>query len=124
MTITVPLTPSVKTKAYNMIQYKSGVHRNNLEPIMLLALSRIEPIYNENGHALVVTSTDDGFHREGSLHYVGRAVDIRIRDLDDHIVRKVHEKIVKTLKHLDRSFQVILKSTHIHIEHERRGRKT
>lgn len=103
-----------------MIQTKNNVHLGNLEPVMLLALLFLERKFNKLGHSLVVTSTDDGKHKENSLHYVGLAVDIRIRHIKNELeVGELTDSIQSLLSSLDKHFQVILESTHIHIEYDR-----
>jgi hypothetical protein len=49
---------------------------------MVLALQIAEHIWWQHGETtLVVTSANDGAHRAGSLHYEGRAVDLRTKTL-------------------------------------------
>lgn len=103
-----------------MIQYKKSANKNALEPVMMLALSRVEKIYNEFGYSAVVTSTNDSFHKKGSLHYVGLAVDIRIRHIQQDLVQEINRLIKEKLTSYSNSFQVILEPDHIHIEYDRR----
>lgn len=90
---------------------------------MLLALSRIEQIYNKFGYSLVVTSTDDGHHKVGSLHYHGLAADIRSRELSDADRDSIVHAISTRLTDLDPNYQVIVESTHIHVEYDRRRKR-
>ena len=68
-------------------------------------------IWNGTDYEVTVTSGKDGIHSKNSLHYVGRAIDIRTRDmkLPAYTARKL--KIA-----LGNNFDVILESDHIHIE--------
>lgn len=103
-----------------MIQFKKGVDRLPLQPVMHMALSRVEEIYNGYGYSAVVTSTNDGKHMEGSLHYVGLAADFRIKHIEEALVSEIFEKIVDLLTSISPCFQCILETTHIHVEFDRR----
>lgn len=71
-----------------------------------------EGIWREDGEDnLTITSGTDGTHSTGSLHYSGAAVDLRIKD-----IRKVASKAARLRNRVGRDFDVVLESTHIHIE--------
>ncbi len=105
------------------IQFKKYVSRACLQPQMLLALSRIEQIYNKYGYSLTVTSTDDGHHSKNSLHYHGLACDIRSRELSDTDHANLNNDIRTKLTELDPKYQVVVESTHIHVEYDRRSNR-
>ena len=67
---------------------------------------------------LVVTSLRDGTHKAGSLHYAGRAADLRTKDLTP----EGEQAFWKVLKDwlTPYGFDVILETTprHIHIEYD------
>ena len=86
----------------------------------MLALLQCEKIYNKYGYPLIVTSTTDGIHSIGSLHYRGLGLDIRTRHLPIDLLEVIHTKIKLRLASLSTSFQVILESTHIHIEFDQK----
>ena len=63
-----------------MISLKPGVQLKDLQPQMVLALQIAEGLWEKYGQPeLVVTSCNDSKHMPGSLHYKGRAVDLRIK---------------------------------------------
>jgi hypothetical protein len=69
----------------------------------------------------VVTSANDGRHMDGSLHYVGRAVDLRTRDLHPDIAEQLVLALRKRLNGdatLNRPYQVVLESDHAHVEYQ------
>lgn len=103
-----------------MIQYLKLANKGVLQPVMMLALPRVEKIFNEFGYSAIVISTNDGFHPVGSLHYIGLAVDLRTTHLQTDLVPVVADKIRELLSSLSPSFRVILKTDHIHIEFDRR----
>lgn len=79
------------------------------------ALIWAEEIWKENGQELVVTSATDGEHSAGSLHYYGYAVDFRSRYFSADVAAKVAKRLQRVL---GSKYQVVLHSTHIHVEYE------
>jgi len=91
---------------------KAGVDISRLKPPIRKKLSMISIlIWSIEREELVISSTYEGNHSEGSLHYADLAVDIR---------RNNHGRMVRDeLKNkLGRNYDVILESDHIHIEYD------
>lgn len=65
---------------------------------------------------MVVTSLVDGQHKQGSLHYVGRAADIRTHDFTEPEKQRVFQALRLLLD--KRGFDVVLESDHIHMEYD------
>ena len=64
-----------------MIYIKPGVDISNIQPQMVMATLILHAIYREQFKSdLTITSGRDGKHRH-VLHYVGQALDFRIRNL-------------------------------------------
>ena len=62
----------------------------------------------------IITSTTDGRHMHGSLHFKGLAVDLRTRDLS--LYEKIHyHSMLKSA--LCKLCDVVLESDHIHVEY-------
>lgn len=96
---------------------KPGVDLSGLSPQIGLAISLAIPLFQSHNAQLVITSVRDGKHMPGSLHYVGLAVDLRIRELPPH----EWEPIVDQLRlALSKQYDVILETDppHIHIEYQ------
>lgn len=93
------------------MRLKPDVKIKKLQPQMLVALLVAEGIFRDNGIELVVTSGEDGTHKEGSFHYKGLAIDIRTPNTN-------LETIMRRLKDALPGFDVIYEETpsHIHIE--------
>lgn len=94
-----------------MIKIKDGVDVRGLHSKIWDAIYLIEPFFSNHGTSITLTSALDGVHSHGSLHYVGCAVDIRIRDIS--FVNELFN-LIKDL--LPSGYDVVLEDTHIHIE--------
>ena len=85
-----------------------------LQVEMQPVLKAADTIWKQFGQELTITSARDGMHSAGSLHYYGFAVDLRIWGL---------EGVVQTLATNLRSilgsdYDVIVHSSHIHVEYD------
>lgn len=97
------------------MKVKEGVDLRDLNIIMRPVLVLAARIYEENGQELVITSTGEGVHSPGSLHYYGYAVDLRTHYFDVPTQNRVFEALTVALP----EYQVLLKDTHIHIEYDK-----
>ena len=70
--------------------FKNGVYLK-IQPEMAEGLPLIDAAYHDMAidFECVVTSANDGRHMAGSLHYAGRAVDLRTRDLHPDTIGKL-----------------------------------
>lgn len=97
---------------------KQGVSIKGIKPEMVMGWGIICEIFSAHNLAPIITSCTDGTHSTNSLHYVGRAIDIR----SNHIPQPLKQQILATLKqYLDEQFDVILEdlngpNEHFHIE--------
>lgn len=96
------------------MRLKDGVRVHGLRPEMVIVLLAAYEVFEATlGVELVVTSAIDGKHSRGSLHYVGQALDLRIR----HMTEGEPEKAAVALRaRLGKDYDVILESNHIHVE--------
>lgn len=77
----------------------------------------VEEVLKDYGTELVITSAHDGKHMDGSLHYKGRAIDIRtwaIKGREMEVIAKLKAK-------LGRDYDIVVESDHIHLEHDPKG---
>lgn len=80
-----------------------------LVPELRDKLPLLDRVYAEFGTEMVITSGKDGTHGNNSLHYQGKAVDLRFWNVLQVLVEKLHEE-------LGPDYEVILEKDHIHIE--------
>lgn len=102
------------------MEFKNGVYLD-VQPEMARGLPLIDAAYHDMAidFECVITSANDGRHMDGSLHYAGRAVDLRTRDLHPDIIGKLVLSLRRRLngdEKLNRPYQVIQESDHLHVE--------
>ncbi len=87
-----------------------------LIPLVKCYANFIGSIYHMvTGHVMVITSIRDGKHMKGSLHYVGKAFDVRSRDMSaSELITFIH--LVK--QECDSRLDIVKESNHIHIEYD------
>jgi len=66
------------------------------------------------GGVPTITSTRGDKHSINSLHYMGKAIDLRINDWKEHVYGDVYAKTIAWL--LGSKWLVILESDHLHIQ--------
>lgn len=84
----------------SMTRHKSGVSFNMLRPEMDSVISVVASVYhtamNDDEFKPLITSANDyEGHAERSAHYVGAALDFRIKDMGDRVDR---EKLVQMVR--------------------------
>lgn len=111
-------------------ELKTGVSLEGVQEPMLGALNTIgEAFYEQDGQACIITSTTEGKHKTGSMHYLGLAVDLRRYHLNPRQVSLIYVKLQRVLNEyiltegLHGKFDVVLEQTHFHIEFDRRLNK-
>lgn len=91
---------------------KAGVDISRLKPEIRKRLNKIESIINALlGEEMIITSTYEGTHCAGSLHYAHWAVD----------VRSMHKRSAvwgEIKRYLGDDYDVLLENSHIHIEYD------
>jgi len=96
---------------------KLGVYIDELKREIRRALNVIDEVYREHGQEAVITSTYEGNHSPGSLHYARQAVDVRLPG------RHVLGVLVEELKaRLGRDYDVVVEPDHIHVEYDPKER--
>lgn len=97
---------------------KSGVDLRGLNPVWGIAFPLILHAFTTHGYDVIVTSANDSTHGANSLHYKGKALDLRTK----HIRAMDKAAVVKSVKDcLGAQFDVVFESEglaneHLHIE--------
>lgn len=91
---------------------KAGVDISRLRPEIRKKQNRIASVvWKIEKEELIITSTYEGTHSEGSLHYANLAEDIRRH-------RKGQEVRDELSNKLGMDYDVVLEAGHIHIEYD------
>lgn len=91
---------------------KAGVDISRLKREIRRSLPKVEAIYNEFLDELIITSTYEGNHGAGSLHYADDAYD---SGLPKGNAQAIYREIKEDLGH---SYDVVLEGDHIHVEYD------
>ena len=93
---------------------EKGVQLFGLKIEMRPVLIEADKIYEKHGQELFITCTTGGIHSPGSLHYYGYAIDLRTKFFKDQSEKQeVKRELSEVLRF---PFDVVLESTHIHVE--------
>jgi len=95
----------------------------SVEPEIVSARHTMAGIYARRGYQLMVTSSREGKHGDGSFHYLGLAEDYRVRDPGSawSIPDPERAAIVTEARiALGPLYDVVLKPDHIHVEYDPR----
>lgn len=102
---------------------KLGASIRGLQPQLFHAWDIADEVFSKQGVHAILTSGVDGKHGHGSFHYIGLAIDQRIRHLHSsenlaNTTLRIKAKSVanEIRKILGPEYDVVLESTHIHIE--------
>lgn len=91
---------------------KAGVDISRLERNTRRSLPKVALVFDEAREVFIITSTYEGTHGEGSLHYANEAYDVRTPD-DSKL--RIFANIQKVL---GPDFDVVLERDHYHIEYD------
>lgn len=99
------------------MKYKPGVSLFGLRAEMLWAIDIIDRVGRDSQYEPTITSGVDGVHSPTSLHYDGRAVDIRTNDMPF----EPSAFVAQLVERLPSDFDVVLlyekeDNEHIHVE--------
>jgi len=99
-----------------MPTFKAGATRDGLLYEITSKFDDIDAIHKKMiRREAIITSARDGAHMKNSLHYKGRAIDLRIYDMP----MGVAQKVVTELKNkLGRNYDIVLEHDHIHLEYD------
>ena len=91
---------------------KAGVDISRLNREIRRALPKIQEVLRQFHEELVITSTYEGTHGEGSLHYCNDAIDLKGPKV---YLGPTKEDLKVTL---GKDYDVVLERDHIHVEYD------
>ena len=91
---------------------KAGVDISRLDRPTRRGLQIIGKVFDDYNESLIITSTYEGNHSPGSLHYANQAFDVRKPS------EKRSEILAECRKHLGKNWDVVTESTHWHFEYD------
>ena len=92
---------------------KLGVSIEKLGREIRRALDPVDTLYHAGGEEVVITSTFEGDHKAGSLHYSNDAFDIRMPKKPGEVAQELRRRLGK-------DFDVVLELDHIHVEYDKK----
>jgi hypothetical protein len=106
-----------------VLSFKPGVRLADLTPQAAAGLAVVAFVYQHQGAlSCVITSVNDARHSPASLHYKGRAFDVRTKDYigDKQALRD------KVAAALGDNFDIVLEDAggpneHLHVEYDPKG---
>jgi hypothetical protein len=91
---------------------KLGVSIERLNREIRRALDPVDAVYHAGGEEVVITSTFEGDHKAGSLHYSNDAFDVRMpKNKPGDVAQEIRRRLGK-------DFDVVLELDHIHCEYD------
>jgi len=89
---------------------KAGVDISRLKPPIRKRLLDLGYVYKSIAEEMIITSTYEGTHGDGSLHYADLAIDLAYP-------KKMSDEFRDDIKNcFGTSFDVVFEANHIHIE--------
>lgn len=99
------------------MKIKPGVDLRGIQPQMAIAAMVAEKVYAANAAGeLCITSAVEGQHMQGSLHYKGMAIDVRLPSSREKLAGAIPAVLLALRQDLGAQFDVVLEKDHIHVE--------
>lgn len=95
------------------MQLKNGVKISGIDTELLMVIFIADGIYTRNKQIMTITSILDGKHSTNSLHYEGRAFDIRTHDKSEAVNKHLFNELKREL---DFICDIVFEKDHIHVE--------
>ena len=104
-----------------VIKIKAGVVFKALRPEIYRLFPILDETFADRGLNCLITSANDGKHKNGSLHYQDLAIDIRIKHLPNQIEK---QRVLEELRvDAGPDYDILLEcagtlNEHIHLEYD------
>ena len=99
-----------------MLTVKPGVDVTGIGTEVLLGAIMFADVLWKKGIPAVITSCKDSKHKIGSLHYVGKAVDIRLASRFNTSENIDLKMLMEGREALGYQYDLVLESDHFHLE--------
>lgn len=99
-----------------MLAIKPGVDVKGISTETMLGVMILTSVFWRHGIPTVITSCRDGKHKDGSLHYIGDAVDIRLPSRFNATVGIDLKLLAEGREALGEQYDLILEADHLHLE--------
>lgn len=95
---------------------KDGVVLKGISPEIVLGRCMLAETFTRHGIPLVITSCRDGKHMDGSKHYVGDAIDIRLASRYSSLSNIDLLLLNEGREALGNQYDFVLEQDHYHLE--------
>lgn len=99
-----------------MISIKPGVDVKGLGPEVLLGAMILSGVFWRHSIPTMITSCRDGKHKEGSKHYIGDALDIRLPSRFNNTANIDLKLLAEGREALGEQYDLVLEADHLHLE--------
>ena len=99
-----------------MISIKPGVDVRGIGQEILLGAVILSGVFWRHGIPLLITSCRDSKHKDGSLHYIGDAVDIRLPSRFNNTDNIDLKLLGEGRDALSEQYDLVLEADHLHLE--------
>jgi hypothetical protein len=99
-----------------MLAIKPGVDVEGIQPEVILGATIFADVMWKHGIPTVITSCRDGKHKDGSLHYEGKAVDIRLASRFNMSPNIDLLMLNEGRAALGEQYDLVLEQDHFHLE--------
>ncbi len=106
-----------------MISFKEGVKLHGLTPQAVLGILVVMDVFRSYNRSPTITSVAEGEHSPKSLHYLGRAFDVRLPATDGPPIDAEEEECLfrDCRGSLDGDWDAVREKTHWHFEWDPKG---
>ena len=102
-----------------VVRMKRGVVMMGRSPVLFQIIDAAKAAYFPLGLDVVITSGVDGTHHPNSLHYDGKALDLRTFHIETETDREDIQMVL--VSKLGADFDVLFEKDHFHIEYDPKG---
>jgi hypothetical protein len=99
-----------------IVSVKDTVRASGITPELVWGLQVARSVFEDHGVPMYVTSMRDSRHMEKSLHYSGKAADLRLPSRYTTVANSDERVVADLRRALGPEWDVVLEVDHIHFE--------